>query len=127
MLKSAIRYAVMAGAVVLVVGALATPAQAQNRNFAATGTRVLPNSQSLVNPYYRVAPGLSLNQYAYNVRTIGRAYASVPPWVYGYNPYPPVIYNAPAYPYYSNYSPYYTTPYTYNYNAYNPYSYSYYP
>jgi hypothetical protein len=90
----------------------------------ATGTsqaqvRVYSNSQAIVNPYYRVAPGLPLNQAAYNVRVLGRAYYNVPPWLYGYNPYPsPVIvtppYAAPVYPYYN--------PYAYPIGPYSPYN-----
>lgn len=87
---------VMVAAAALVVGAVATSAsQAQ--------VRVLPNSQSLVNPYWRVAPGLPLNQAAYNIRVLGNAYSQVPPWMYGYNPYPSPIIVTPAYPVYPTY------------------------
>jgi hypothetical protein len=104
------RFTPVAAATVLGMGLLSSVSEAQ--------VRVLPNSQSIINPYYRVAPGLSLNQYAYNVRTIGRAYQHVPPWIYGYNPYPSPIYVTPyAYP-----TPYlYPTPYPY---AATPYPYA---
>jgi hypothetical protein len=62
--------------------------------------RVMPNSQSIVNPYFRIAPNLPLNQAAYNISVMGRAYQNVPPWLYGYNPYPSPIYSPyPPYPY----------------------------
>ncbi len=37
------------------------------------------------NPY--IAPGVTLQQYAYNVATLGRAYLNIPPYLLGYNPY----------------------------------------
>ncbi len=40
----------------------------------------------LVNPNYQVAPGLPVNQAAYNIATLGRAYRNVPPYALGYNP-----------------------------------------
>jgi len=42
---------------------------------------------SAQSPFYQVRPGLTLQQYAYNVATIGRAYSAVPPYALGYNPY----------------------------------------
>ncbi len=115
MLKNLRRFAVVAVAAVLVAGVVATSSYAQPR-FNRGGVVVFTNSQAFVNPYYRVAPGLSLNQYAYNLRTIGRAYYNVPPWMYGYNPYPPPIIYTPYYPYPYPYSPY--SPY----GMYGPYS-----
>jgi len=38
-------------------------------------------------PFFRVRPGLTLNQAAFNIATIGRAFASVPPYALGFNPY----------------------------------------
>jgi len=100
MLKS-LRYFVIVGVLALAVLALTS-------NTSQAQVRVLTNSQSLVNPYYRVAPGLSLNQAAFNIRVMGRAYSNVPPWLYGYNPYPnPIVvappYVPPVYPYYNPY------------------------
>ena len=46
-------------------------------------------------PYYRVAPGLNLQQAAYNVSLMGRAYSQFPPYAMGY-----------AQPYALGYSPY---------------------
>jgi hypothetical protein len=39
------------------------------------------------NPFFQVAPGLTLQQYATNVATIGRAFQQVPPYALGFNPY----------------------------------------
>jgi hypothetical protein len=58
-----------------------------------------------VNPYFRVRPGLTLNQAYYNVVSMGQAYAQIPPYALGYNPYIPVYAspmaapNTPAYTY----------------------------
>jgi hypothetical protein len=112
---------IVAAAALLVTGLVTTASYAQ--------PRVLVNSQSLVNPYYRIAPGLPLNQAAYNIRVLGNAYRHIPPWLYGYNPYPSPIfvtpYAAPVYPYY--YTPYPTMLYSYPYSAYNPYVTFFYP
>ncbi len=53
--------------------------------------RVPPNSQGLVNPNFQVAPGLSLSQAAFNIEVLGRAFAQVPPFVFGFNPFPPTV------------------------------------
>jgi hypothetical protein len=59
------------------------------------------------NPNYYLPNGMTVSQYSYNVATIGQAYAQVPPYVFGYNPYPPVVVNVgPRYRvYYSPYGP----------------------
>ena len=67
---------------VVVFGGLASRGQAQI-NF--------PIQPIPVNPNFQVAPGLTLNQAAYNTAVIGRAIAQVPPYAFGYNPYPPRI------------------------------------
>src|SRR5262245_47751953 len=114
MSKSLRRFGIVAAAALLLVGATSTASYAQ--------VRVLTNSQSIVNPYYRIAPGLPLNQAAYNISVMGRAYSRVPPWVFGYNPYPapiittPVV--TPVYPYYGMYP---ASVYPYPYPAYSPY------
>jgi hypothetical protein len=48
-----------------------------------------------VNPNFMVAPGLTLNQAAYNTAVIGRAIAQVPPYAFGYNPYQRALNTAP--------------------------------
>ena len=42
----------------------------------------------LVNPNPIVAPGVRLQQAAYNTAVMGRAYSQIPPYILGYNPYP---------------------------------------
>jgi hypothetical protein len=55
-----------------------------------------------------------LKQWAYNTSVIGQAYANVPPYLLGYNPYPRVI----------NYGPYNgVNPYAVYSGLYNPYAY----
>jgi hypothetical protein len=102
MLKCARRLTVAAGVALVVISLSVTTVHAA----PPAVVRVLPNSQSLVNPYFRVAPGLSLNQYAYNVGTLGRAYSYVPPYVLGYNPYPVYVNYGPVYPTIGFYNPY---------------------
>jgi hypothetical protein len=111
MLTSLRRFVVLAGAAVLTAGVLATASQAAYPN---GGARVLWNSTQLVNPNYQVYPGLSINQYAYNIRTLGRAYSYVPPYALGYNPYPAYVNYGPVYRY--------SMPYAYPYAGYNPYA-----
>jgi hypothetical protein len=126
------RFVVLGAAALLVAGLLTTASQAAPPRFAARGAFVLPNTAGMINPNYQIYPGVSVNQYAYNVATIGRAYSQVPPWTYGYNPYPAVVnygavyrsYTPYAYNPYAAYgSPYYTPYagyYTYPYGAYYP-------
>jgi hypothetical protein len=54
----------------------------------------------MIDPNPFIAPGVTLGQWAYNTRVVGRALASYPPYLYGYNPYPQVV----------NYGPVYRTP-----------------
>jgi hypothetical protein len=65
-----------------------------------------------VNPYYRVRPGLTVSQAAYNISSLGNALSNVPPYALGYNPYPRPIISpyGPLNPYVNPYSPY--SPYT---------------
>jgi hypothetical protein len=51
------------------------------------GITPLPNSATLINPAFQIAPGLSLNQYAFNVRVTAQALRQIPPYLLGYNPY----------------------------------------
>jgi len=80
--------------------------------------------RSSVNPNYYIAPGMTLNQYAYNTATMGRAYSYVPPYAMGYNPYPRVVNYGPSFPTItSGYNPYgtYGLPSYSGYPAYNLY------
>jgi hypothetical protein len=130
MMRSMWRGTVLAVAAVVVVGVMAVAAQAAPPNYHYNrvaynrGPVVMPNFSSLPNPNFYVAPGLRINQAAYNIRVLGNAYASVPPYVYGYNPYPQVANYGPVYPYNTfNYAPTYpiVRPYpVYPYNLYGP-------
>jgi hypothetical protein len=40
-----------------------------------------------VNPNPQIAPGVSLQQFSFNVGVLGRTYGHIPPYVLGYNPY----------------------------------------
>jgi len=51
-----------------------------------------------INPNFYVAPGLTLNQYASNVATLGQAASQIPPYLLGYNPYPQVANYGPSFP-----------------------------
>lgn len=133
MLASLRRFALVGAAALLVTGLLAATSQAAPPRFFGRGAVVLPNSAGFVNPNYMIYPGLSVNQYAYNVATLGRAYSYVPPWMYGYSPYPAVANYGPAYrsyyynPYYNPYATSYYNPYLYGTGYYNPYAGLYYP
>jgi hypothetical protein len=50
-----------------------------------------------LNPNPQIAPGVSLQQYAFNVQVLGRAYGNIPPYLLGYNPYVGYGYYGPAY------------------------------
>jgi hypothetical protein len=120
MFTSLRRFALLGAAALFVVGVLTTTSYASPpRSFR--GAVVLPNSTALVNPNYQIYPGLSINQYAYNVATLGRAYSTVPPWAFGYNPYPSVANYGPVYRYYTP-PAYYYNPYLYGSAYVNPYT-----
>jgi len=106
----------LTGLLTLALLVTTSSAQAQVRRGVYPNTIGLQSYRNLntVNPNYYIAPGMTLNQYAYNVSTLGRAYSYVPPYALGYNPYPAVV----------NYGPVYSTPYGSGYNpyAYNPYA-----
>jgi hypothetical protein len=100
----------VAAAGVLLLGLAVPRAEAQS-TFARFGN-VLQGQNAIylryssllkqgINPYYQIAPGLSLQQASYNTRVMGRAYQSVPPYALGFNPYPPPVYGGVV-----NYSPY---------------------
>ena len=63
-----------------------------------------------VNPYFRVRPGLTLAQAYYNTAAMGQAYAQVPPYAFGYNPYV-ALYAPPPLPMYSPSAVYSAAPY----------------
>lgn len=73
------------------VTAFGQPAQAQFK-LAPSPQRLFP-----VNPNPQIAPGVSLQQYAYNTAVLGRAYSQVPPYLLGYNPYPRSVNYGPVY------------------------------
>src|SRR5260370_21520141 len=51
-----------------------------------------PNANGQVpNANYPVRPGLTLRQYAFNIRTIGQPLSAVPPYALGFNPYPRLL------------------------------------
>jgi hypothetical protein len=108
------------------LGPAATPAHAQRIINPVNFNNGIP-----VNRNYYITPYLTLNQYAYNLKVLGRAYSYVPPYALGYNPYPQVINYGPIYPTYTPYIPYTYNPYLYNPGAftgsYNPYYNPYYP
>jgi hypothetical protein len=79
------------------------------------------------NPFTYAAPGVSSQQALFNYVQQGRAVASLPPWIYGYNPYPqPIVATGPVFstPYSTPYSAggYGGNPYAYSPAAYNPYT-----
>jgi hypothetical protein len=126
------RFVLVAVAAVMGLGFLASTAEAGPQRRIRPGP-VTP----IYRPYY-VAPGLTIDQYAYNTAIMGQAYSNYPAYMFGYNPYPQVVNYGPSYynPYagYPNlgsvYSGYYN-PYAgaslYNslYNPYGAYGYNY--
>jgi len=42
-------------------------------------------------PFFQIRPGLTLQQAAFNVATMGQALQNIPPYAYGINPYPRVV------------------------------------
>ena len=73
------------------VAALAAVALAVVAAPASAQVATLPNSATLVNPAFRVNPNLTLQQAAFNYAVMGRAFAQIPPYLYGYNPYPSAV------------------------------------
>jgi hypothetical protein len=118
MTRTLSRIALVAFAGWLMLGPGTSPAHAQRRPMTV-GQQSARNLARAYAPYpnWPIAPGLTLNQYAYNLRVLGRAYSQVPPYALGYNPYPSVINYGPVYGS-SPYASYY--PYYYPYNLYTP-------
>jgi hypothetical protein len=99
---------------------LADLAQAQFRpgGFGGFIQRPLPVYSSGVNPFspfynplaptFRVAPGISSQQALFNMWQPLAALSTLPPWIFGYNPYPPpIITSGPVIPYYPPIGPLY--------------------
>jgi len=84
----------------------AAPARAQ-RGFQPNTVGLQSNANlTRINPNWLLPNGMGLNQYAYNVGTLGRAYSQIPPYMLGYNPYPQVANYGPVVPTIAPYSPY---------------------
>jgi hypothetical protein len=118
------RYIALAAVAVLGLALFAPAAQAQYRVRYGRPFPVVQNRYPAFVPTQLQQS--ALRNWAYQTRVIGNAYASVPPWVYGYNPYPPVVNYGPVVPmtgYYPTPYPTYVSPYTYGgYTAVNPYA-----
>jgi len=84
--------AALLGVVVFGLGAGTAQAQFRVRQWGVYAPGINPNAPfyNPAQPFQYVAPGVSLQSALINQVNAGRAIASVPPWVYGYNPYPPV-------------------------------------
>jgi hypothetical protein len=87
-MKTVRRFAVVAYVAALMV-ALAGSAHAQKP--PKKGTVVIP-PPVILNPNPYLPNGVNLNQYAYNISVLGRAYSQIPPYILGYNPYTPTYY-----------------------------------
>jgi hypothetical protein len=138
-MRRLIKSSLVVGALaVVIVAASASTAQAQvivGRGFNArfpTGTvsgRAFPTVQ---NAYPSFVPTQlqrdAFRQWNRDVRFVGRTYATLPPWLFGYNPYPPInygpVYQYPAYPpYVPPYAPPFVPPFVPAYDGYtNPYA-----
>src|SRR5262249_46936511 len=82
------------GVAALVLGvtlAAVTPVSAQIRP-PNRPTQLIPIDP---NPY--IAPGVRLQQYAYNTAVLGKVYRNIPPYLLGYNPYPLAVNYGPVY------------------------------
>jgi hypothetical protein len=92
----------LAGLTVFGVGMPEAKAQFRQRTLPVYSSGVSPRSPfyNPLSPTFRVAPGLSSQQALFNNYQALRAAASLPPWLYGYNPYPnPIISTGPVVPY----------------------------
>jgi hypothetical protein len=103
--------AAMAALLVVAVGTTSARAQAVPRPY--------PSSSSYVDPNPLIAPGLRLNQWAYNQSVINGVNSTIPPYLLGYNPYVRSYNFGPTYPMYS--TPYVVPYYVPYYVPYNPY------
>ena len=109
-------------AAVLAAAVIVGTAQAVPPGFYNNVSRALP--QQSINPNFRITPNLSLNQYAYNTAVLGHAYAQVPPYALGYNPYTPAVSVNTGFPSMGNYG---YNPYLSSYSMYSSSAYMMYP
>jgi hypothetical protein len=73
--------------------------------------RINPN----INPNFQITPGLSVSQAAFNIRVLGRALRSVPPYALGYNPYASPMMSSYGQGMYPMYAPHYPRMYSSSY------------
>jgi hypothetical protein len=73
-------------AALLVIGPGVHDAKVQAQRVGGFGTVVGQGGNQGFRPYFQVAPGLTLQQAAFNIRTMGAAYAAFPPWAAGFSP-----------------------------------------
>jgi hypothetical protein len=117
------RYIALAAVAVLGIALFAPAAQAQY--YRARYGRAFPVVQNIYPSFVPTQLQQSaLRNWAYNTRVIGNTYASIPPWVFGYNPYPAVVNYGPVMPYYPTPYPAYVSPFSYGYSPgyVNPYA-----
>jgi hypothetical protein len=76
------------GAALAVWGLFAVDAP---RAHAQMSGRAFPVTQNIYSPFQpTLLQRSALRNWAFNTALIGRTYGSIPPWVFGYNPYPPL-------------------------------------
>jgi hypothetical protein len=77
--------------VAALVGVLGLASAAQAQFFRPRYGTAFPSAQSIYPSFVPTQLQQSaLRNWAFNTAVIGNTYASIPPWVFGYNPYPPV-------------------------------------
>jgi hypothetical protein len=92
---------------ICLLGPLASPTRAQFRaataappvgvpaNPVRSGTNLfnfMPSvANQAINPNFRIAPGLTLPQAAFNTAVAGQALSNIPAYLFGFNPYPQVV------------------------------------
>jgi hypothetical protein len=88
--------AILAGLVALSGMAPAAHAQFNPNRFPSNFPVITPQP---VNPNFQIAPGLRINQAAFNTAVMGRALSQIPPYAFGFNPYTsPVLNTTPFAP-----------------------------
>ncbi len=63
------------------------PAVVQAQGFTRVMNPIGNQGFNGVNPFFRVAPGMTLPQFAFNSAVLGQALSNIPPYALGYNPY----------------------------------------